>query len=294
MSTARPFTFIGAPIDSVGRSGGTEHSPRILRELGLVDVLGGPDAGDLHISIRGEERDAVTGIVGSDDVLTCTGALRDAARTTIGDGQRPFIVGGCCAALPGALAGARDATGRVGLAYLDGHLDLYDGVTSPTGEAADMPVAVALGLGPDRWIDAAGGPSVTPADTAILGYRDLEESIGYGMVHPDSLSGLVHHSNLDVRADADAIGDRVAAHLEQTAGAYWLHLDVDILDEEEFPATDYLSPDGLLWPELIRLMTPLARSAALIGASIGCYNPEKDPRRADGAALVAGLRKALG
>jgi arginase len=48
---------------------------------------------------------------------------------------------GGCSLLPG-LAGARRTYGRVGPAYLDGHLDLYDGVTSPTGEAADMPISV--------------------------------------------------------------------------------------------------------------------------------------------------------
>ena len=65
-------------------------------------------------------------------------------------------MGGCCSLLPGALAGARRVDGRVGLVYLDGHLDLYDGVTSPTGEAADMPISVVLGRGPQAWVDAAG------------------------------------------------------------------------------------------------------------------------------------------
>ena len=33
------FTFIGVPIDSVGRAGGTEHGPAKLRALGLADLL---------------------------------------------------------------------------------------------------------------------------------------------------------------------------------------------------------------------------------------------------------------
>src|SRR5207342_3908915 len=105
------------------------------------------------------------GIVGSPDVLSVTTELRRAVAASIGRGERPFLAGGCCAELPGALAGARDALGRVGLAYLDGHLDLYDGTTSPTGEAADMPVAVALGRGPQRWVEEAGGASLAVADT---------------------------------------------------------------------------------------------------------------------------------
>ena len=86
--------------------------------------------------------------------MATTSTIRTAVRASIERDEQPFLAGGCCAELPGALAGARDALGRVGLAYLDGHLDLYDGVTSPTGEAADMPVAVALGLGPEPWVQA--------------------------------------------------------------------------------------------------------------------------------------------
>src|SRR5207249_7287224 len=39
------FAALGVPIDSVGRSGGTELSPRALRSLGLVDTIGARDAG---------------------------------------------------------------------------------------------------------------------------------------------------------------------------------------------------------------------------------------------------------
>ena len=79
----------------------------------------------------------------------------------------PFLVGGCCTLVPGALAGARDGLGQVGLAYVDGHLDTYDGQTSPTGEAADMPVSVIAGNGPEDWSAEVGAPLVG-LDTAGL------------------------------------------------------------------------------------------------------------------------------
>ena len=72
-----------------------------------------------------------------------------------------------------------------------------------------------------------------------------------------------------------------------------MHLDVDILGEDEFPATDYLMPDGLNMDELVALMRPLAASPALIGVSIGCYNPEKDPGDIHGRALVEAFRSTL-
>jgi arginase len=282
--------MIGVPIDSVGRLGGTEQAPATLRELGLADALGAVDAGELEVRVRGEVRDPETGIVASDDVLATTSILRSSVRSALEAGGRPFLVGGCCAELPGALAGARDALGRIGLAYLDGHLDLYDGTTSPTGEAADMPVTVARGRGPERWVQAAGGASIAVEDTAIVGYRDKEESLQHGMLQPEELGmGLTHVSVDDLRAEgAAAVGERVATALS-ARGAFWLHLDVDVLDQDVFGATDYLMPGGLSWKELGDILSPLASAPSIAGASLACYNPEKDPDRRCGRALVEAL-----
>ncbi len=290
LAAVTAMDFIGVPIDSVGRDGGTEHGPAALRELGLPEALRGRDLGELEVRIRGEERDAATGLLAGEAVLETTRRIRDAVATRVGEGSCPFLAGGCCAELPGALAGARDALGgTVGLVHFDGHLDLYDGETSPTGEAADMPISVALGLGPEAWVEAAGGAGVAADRLALVGFRDREESIEYGMRQPESLSPapeLIAAAELrsgDAAALAAGLADRIAA------GPFWLHFDVDVLDERVFPATDYLMPGGLDWPEAEAVLGPLLASPALIGASLGCYNPEKDPRRACGARLVEAL-----
>jgi arginase len=281
---------IGVPFDSVGRGGGTETAPSALRDLGLPQALGARDEGDVAVRIRGEERDPATGLTASDDVLESTTLIRRAVAATIEAGERPFLLGGCCAELPGALAGARDALGApLGLAHLDGHLDLYDGVTSTTGEAADMPISVALGLGPAAWVEAAGGPAAMPERTALVGFRDRAESIADGMRQPEDLP---HPPLLYGAAELRAQGPAAAAtELAERLGAgpFWLHLDVDVLDQAVFPATDYLQPDGLGWEELAALLGPLAAAEGLVGASLACYNPDKDPGLEYGRRLVGAL-----
>jgi arginase len=282
---------IGVPIDSVGRSGGTETAPATLRELGLPEALGARDEGDLAVRIRGEERDPVTGLVASDDVLATTAAIRAAVASSLAAGERPFLIGGCCAELPGALAGARDALGAPpGLAHVDGHLDLYDGETSTTGEAADMPIAVAFGLGPEAWVEAAGGVTAIPERTALIGFRDRAQSIADGMRQPEELvrPPLLYGAD-ELRERGVAAAAAFLARRLSDAGPFWLHLDVDVLDEAVFPATDYLQPGGLDWDELAALLGPLTASDALIGASLACYNPDKDPDLACGRRLVATL-----
>ncbi len=285
------MAFLGIPIDSVGRDGGTEHGPAVLRELGLPAALGSEDRGDLAVRIRGDERDPETGILASADVLATTMTIRPAVAELIGAGASPFLAGGCCAELPGALAGARDALGTtLGLIHLDGHLDLYDGATSTTGEAADMPVSVALALGPRAWVEAAGGATVAARRTAILGFRDREESIEDGMRQPETLDPApILHPAEELRSRPGEIAAEVAGTLAEQA-PFWLHFDVDVLDQAVFPATDYLMPDGLDWEEMRAVLGPILNSPALIGASLACYNPDKDPERTCGRALVESLR----
>ena len=229
------FTFIGVPIDSVGRSGGTEHGPSTLRKLGLAELCGA-DAGDLDVRIRGEERDAVTGILASPDVLRTTAEIRQATAAALTAGERPFLVGGCCTELPGALAAARDVLGRTGVAYLDGHLDLSDGNTSPTGEAADMPLSVALGRGPAAWVAVCDGASARVEDVVPIGYRDPDEIPTFAQIAPE-LGPAFHPVSKDevVSEGPGAVGARVAEDLRARAGRFWMHLDVDILGSYAYP-----------------------------------------------------------
>lgn len=294
-TVSRSFALIGVPIDSAGTPGGTELAPEEFRALGLGEVVGGTDLGDLDVRIRAEARDPVTGVVGLEDVCATTATIRRAVSSTLAGGHVPFIVGGCCALVPGAVAGARDARGRVGLLHLDGHLDLYDEMTSPSGEAADMPVTVAIGDGPSPWVEAAGGVSVGTADVWILGYRDREESKADGMLMPEDLDPAIACLSTE---ELGQLGFEVAANravvaLETTTAGFWAHLDLDIVDPEWFFANDAPVPAGIDWDQLTMLLAPVFASPALAGFSLGCYNPEKDRAGANGRRIVEVLRSAV-
>jgi arginase len=291
--TAPRFTFLGVPIDSVGRTGGTELAPDAIREASGDSWLWPVDAGDLDVSIRGDNRDPDTGIIASADVLATTEAVQRAVGALLDDGQTPFVMGGCCTLLPGTLAGSRRVLGPTALVYIDGHLDLYDGTTSPTGEAADMPMSVVLGRGPAAWVEACGGRVLDPTHAAVVGFRDLEEALGYGHPHPKEIAGLTAIDADAVRARGGGAVGRELAERFRDPGRVWVHLDVDVLDEAVFPATDYLMPSGLGWPELTDLLSPLLTSPTLAGVSVGCYNPTKDPDGAHGRALVQAFRSAV-
>lgn len=286
------LTLLGVPIDSVGKEGGTELGPAALRDL--LGSAGFDDAGDTTQQIRGLERDNRNGWLAFDDCRKMTSEVRERVAELTAQGRVPVILGGCCTLLPGALAGARDSLGEIGLAYFDGHLDLFTGQTSPTGEGADFPVATALGIAPDEMLEAIGKtPVVTPERMALIGARDDEE-LDLIAPFPEGLDiGRIEYRNELRHADLEKTGRSLADDLAGDGRRFWLHLDVDILDCEAFPATDYLMPDGISMEELRALMEPIASSPGLIGMNITCFNPEKDPDGSCSAELADLIRSTL-
>jgi len=294
----RPIVTTGVPIDCINAVAadsapfGTELSPAALRAAGLPAAVGAADAGDLAVRLVGRDRDPATGVLGWPSVLATTQAIRDLVRDQVAAGQVPFLLGGCCTLLPGALSGARDALGRIGLGYLDGHLDLYDGQTSETGEPADMPISVITGHGPAAWSAAIDAPLLTRSGLVLLGPRDRAEAADYGSVMPEEagLDAELSPARLRDRGLAEA-GAAARDQLSAADGRYWVHLDVDVLDELAFPATDYLMPGGLTVAELGELLGPLLASPALAGVSLACYNPQKDADGSGAAVLPELLRE---
>lgn len=269
--------LLGVPIDSVGGRIGTVYMPSRLREAGVVEAIGANDLGDLDVLIEPPERDAGTGIVGSDSVLATTRVIREAVAEQADPDGKLVILGGCCTLAVGAIAGLRDRVGDLGIVYLDGHLDLYDGENSPSGEAADMPLATVLGVGPKAWGDAVGAPLLEPGDVALLGFRDLEEAKGFGSVTPEDLPGLTARDTPTIRRDGPGrIASEAIAEVTTSGKGFFVFVDLDILDESVFP-NDAPVPDGLQWPELSALLAPLVGEDACIGIAVACYNPERDP-----------------
>lgn len=288
------LTLLGVPIDSVGKAGGTELGPEALRRLLAGDRL--DDAGDTTARIRGLDRDPANGWLAFADVCEVTTEVRGRVADLTAAGRVPLVLGGCCTLLPGALAGARDSLGELGLVYFDGHLDLFTGVTSPTGEGADMPAAAVLGIAPRELLDRLGEtPIVDPSRLLFVGSRD-EEELELIAPLPDGL-GIGRNEPRDSLRHADL--ERVGRQLVDEArggsddGRFWLHLDVDVLDRRAFPATDYLMDDGLSLPELRALIAPLAASEGLAGINLTCFNPEKDRDGSSGRAVADLVRHLI-
>jgi arginase len=282
--------LIGVPYTSMAKPGGIEHAIRVLREAGLAEALAARgdvrDAGDLA-PIRDEGVRGPSGLLKERALAELVEATGEAVGSSLDAGRRPLLVGADCPVLLGALAAARDRHGAVGLVLVDGHEDAWPPRQSKTGEASDSEVALALGA-----VDGLPDPldQLTPLlareALTMLGPRDREELAEANVA---SLRGDValFRDDQAVRASGASASAREAiAALGPGSPSFWLHLDLDVLQTDDFSAADYLQPGGLTWAELLEIAAPVLTEDRCLGCSVVIYNPDLDPDRSSAGRIV--------
>jgi arginase len=287
------FAIVEAPSGLGLRATGVERLPDALLRAGLADKLGARRAARVAPPPYDALRDEATMLMNPRAIAGYSVALADAVGPAVDAGEFPVVLGGDCSIVLGSLLALR-RRGRYGLLFVDGHADFYQPEVEPTGEAASMDLALATGRGPDVVTNVEGRrPLVRDEDVVLFGPRDAEQAAHYGSQPvPDALRTL----DLDeIRLLGVNPAARAAvAHLAREGlDGFWIHCDVDALDDAIMPAVDYRMPGGLSWGELtITLRTAMATGRA-VGLELTIFNPRLDP---DGAiardlvdAVVAGL-----
>jgi arginase family enzyme len=281
------FSVVDAPIDCSGAGRGEEHAPAALRAAGLVERLGARDAGEADARIRDSRRDPDTGVIGAADVRRASRAIAARVRALLDARERPLVIGGDCTLLLGVFQALPRGSG---LWFVDGHADFLDGESSPTGEAADMELAILTGHGPAGLLEP-DSPLLEPAAVALLGHRPAELDPEVAREN-DRLDPAIHALTAPEvrRRGAARVGADAAARLADRPA--WLHLDLDVLDEEVLPAVTYPQPLGLDWDELVALVRPLATAPNLLGISVADFNPDRDRDGTHAARVVEALHRA--
>ena len=273
---------IGVPTNSSGTVHGVALAPRVLRERGLAAALAGrvdlTDSGDLPLPPPTEYR-GPSGLRNEDGLIALIQQVNAAVRAARRAGRMPVLVGGDCPVLLGALAALQEQTGKAGLLFVDGHEDAWPPRTSPTSEAADCELGLALRLFDD---DLSANlrevlPRLNTGHVAALGPRDDDELSRAGVA---SLAGriamLVRPADL-----ASSTTELTPSGSAATA----------VLATSELAAVDYLQPDGLSWPQLDAITSTALAAPGCAGWSLCIYNPELDPARSDADRIISHIAR---
>jgi arginase len=128
----------------------------------------------------------------------------------------------------------------------------------------------------------------------MLGPRDRRE---LGEAGVESLDGAIalFRDDVAVRASgAAASAQEAVAAIAAGSSSFWLHVDLDVLRTDDFPAADYLQPGGLTWEELLDIAVPAVADPRCSGCSVVIYNPDLDPERTSAARIVRFVSQLVG
>ena len=288
------YAIIEAPSPLGLWPSGVERTPEVLTQMGLGRALGARRDSRVEPPEYDPVRDPATHMLNPHGLAEYSPRLADAVGAVVDQGEFPIVLGGDCSILLGCTLALR-RRGRYGLLFLDGHADLYQPEASPTGEAADMDLGLVSGRGPDVVVDLEGRkPYVRDEDIVVFGQRDAALTYKYGSRDVRATGMKVMELNQVRKAGAKAAAAEAVAQLAaDDRRGFWIHLDVDVLDDAVMPAVDYRMTDGLDFDELVAVLQAAIGSGRAMGLTITIFNPNLDPNRAVARNLVSALVRGL-
>ncbi|HYA98575.1 MAG TPA: arginase family protein [Methylomirabilota bacterium] len=291
----KKIALIGAPSSAAGFAAGLEKAPGALRAAGLVGRLQsvGYDVADLgdcapRLFAQDDEhpraRNAAEVVAGLND-------LRLRVEQGVKSGALVIVLGGDCAQSMGVVAGARRYYKRVNLLWIDRDADLNTPASTPSGRLDGMVVAAFTGRGAAELVRFWGEPPlVREPDVTLFGLERIDPPEQEYM----NRSPIRRVLAVDIqRAGAAAAAKRAAAEMHADAREFALHLDLDVIAEEDFPAVPVPGTGGLRLGEVRDSLSVFLSQPNLVGFDVAQFNPEKDPGGTYALAVVDMLTDAL-
>ena len=289
-----PIRIIEAPSPLGLWPSGVERLPEALLQAGLATRLQAETGSKLRPSAYDDRRDPTTSMLNPSGIADFARSLADEITTALNDATFPLVLGGDCSILVGnALALRR--RGTFGLMFLDGHADFYQPEASPTGQGADMDLALVTGRGPAVVVNIDGFDRYFhDENVAVLGFRDGDEQASNGCqdVRNTEILSIDLARLREIGAGA-ATQQSLARLAHSGLAGFWIHLDVDVLDDAVMPAVDFRLPGGVSFTELGALLSAAVRSGRCVGMDVTIFNPTLDPDGSIARNLVNCLVGAL-
>jgi arginase len=285
--------LIGVPFDGYGRTGNQAAASEALRAAGLATAFASlevTDRGDLELPAPDPRRGATTSLINEPALLAMVERVGEAVVKAVENGHFPVVHGGDCTTLLGTIPALR-ATSSVGLLFVDGHEDTMPLDVSEDGEAANTEIGLLLGL-TGRLLTGPLASSVgvlDRRDIAVLGPRDEAWRHQFNV---GSLSdcGVWFRGWEQTSARPEESAREAVRHLRAAAESWWLHVDLDVLDPQEFAAQGVPGapgePLGLTWEALTSVLTTAVAEGGCVGWSVAIYDPEQDPSGGDAQRIV--------
>ena len=274
---------------------GSEKAPAALRAAGLAEKLQSAgyevvDYGDCAPRLFADDDDHRRAR-NLTEIVAGLNDLRARAELAVKSGALVVVLGGDCAQAIGLLSGARRYYKHINLLWFDRDADLNTPASTPSGRIDGMVVAHIIGKGAPElvrfWSEASlvrepdvtlyGLERIDPPEQEFLSKSPMRHMFAADIAFKGGLKAA-HEGLVQVHADAHE---------------FVLHLDTDVIAQEEFPAVNVPGSGGLRFEDVRASLIEFLKHRNLLGLDVAQYNPDKDPEGAAGKELVDLLVEAL-
>jgi arginase len=273
------IALIGAPSSAAAFAPGTEKAAAALRAAGLVEKLQSigyevTDFGDCaprHFADDDEHKRARN----IPEIVAALNDLKPRAELATKTGGLILVLGGDCTQSIGVLTGLRRYYKQVSLLWFDRHADLNTPASTPSGRLDGMALAAIQGRGSAELVRFWGEPPlVREPDTVIYGLQQVDPAEQEFLTR----SPMRHVYAVDIQQKgATAAAQYTLAQLHTDRREFLLHLDMDVIAQEDFSATNVPGSGGLSFAEVQASLAEFVKQKNLLGLDVAQYNPDKDP-----------------
>jgi arginase len=291
----KKIALIGAPSSAAAFLAGSEKAPAALRAAGLVqrlqsagyEVIDHGDCAIRHFADDDENRRARN----LKEIVAGLNDLKLRAEVAVKSGALVLVLGGDCAQVIGLLTGARRYYKRISLLWFDRDADLNTPATTPSGRIDGMVVAHIIGKGAPELVRFWGEPPlVREPDVTLFGLERVDapeqefldkspmRRVSAEMVRAKGAGEAAKSTLMQMHADARQV---------------ILHLDTDVIAQEEFRGVNVPGSGGLGFADVRDALIEFVKNPNLLGLDVAQYNPDKDSDGSGAKKLVDLLVEAL-
>jgi len=265
---------LGLKEPQPGKEPGVKRLPDWLQRHNLHKLLNPENTLRLDPPKYKNNRDTETNVLNANSLIEYAREQAYLINNLLTRNKFPFVLGGDCSILLGS-AIALKQKGNYALFYLDGHTDFMDISLSQTGGVGGMAASIVTGNGHDKLANILNlCPYIKDANLWCVGNREYDDEYEDQIRNSDAT--YISLKALREKGILNCIEAFLSEITNKNLDGFWLHIDVDVLNDEIMPCVDSRAPDGLSYPEFNELTSLLFQNHKLAGLEITILDPDLD------------------
>ncbi len=277
----REFVLIEAPSNlaliepSPGAEPGVKFFPSAMEKTGFFSAIHFKEKSRAEALPYSMKVDPESKVRNAERIIEYSIKLAERIDEQVQRKDPSIVIGGDCSILIGAALSLR-RNGNYGLFFLDGHTDYVLPEQSGTSGAAGMDLAIVTGNGHNKLTNIENlRPYIKEENVFCVGNREITVNWYVDAIRKSN----INYYDLNTLR-AEGIPPIVENFLQmihsKNLDGFWIHFDVDVLNNNIMPCVDSPQEDGLSYEELKLVLNPLIHSNRFAGIHITIFDPTLD------------------